>query len=153
MPADRPFDPWAFLRHALQLGEAIARDFADRPYEQYSARLDAVARELAAELKPHLARQADDDEPVTEDWLRGIGFAPDGNPDLPDPPLAISLFYGRTDEEIESATDTSRHLLIDKQGEAIIEEYIPGGSVLGFVDMPRLTTRGHVRRLLAALGR
>ena len=51
---DRPFDPWAFLRHALQLGEAIARDHADRGYEQYSARLDAVARELAAELKPHL---------------------------------------------------------------------------------------------------
>ena len=57
MPADRPFDPWAFLRHALQLGEAIGRDHADRPYEQYTARLDAVARELAAELKPHLKEQ------------------------------------------------------------------------------------------------
>lgn len=40
---DRPFDPWAFLRHALQLGEAIARDHADRPYEQYAAPQPAPA--------------------------------------------------------------------------------------------------------------
>lgn len=55
-PSDEPFDPWSFLRNALILGAAVEKDTlaTGRGYEAHSARMDAVARRLADELRPHL---------------------------------------------------------------------------------------------------
>lgn len=41
---------WVFIRNVLQQGEAIGKDFAAKPYEEYSARLDGAARERLEEL-------------------------------------------------------------------------------------------------------
>ena len=51
-----PFDAWSFVRDVLSRGVSIEHDSRalGRTYEQFSARLDAVARELADKLKPHL---------------------------------------------------------------------------------------------------
>ena len=51
-----PFDAWSFLRDVLSRGVSIEQDSRalGRNYEQFSARLDAVAREYADKLKPHL---------------------------------------------------------------------------------------------------
>jgi hypothetical protein len=51
--SDRPFSPWDFVRRVLVGGAAIQQDYAAGKYagyEAYSARLDAVAREMAAEM-------------------------------------------------------------------------------------------------------
>ncbi len=54
-----PFDAWSFLRDVLNHGVNIEHDSRalGRTYEQFSARLDAAARELADKLKPHLRAQ------------------------------------------------------------------------------------------------
>lgn len=55
------FSAWAFLRTVLERGAAIQQDYAagnHGSYEVYSARMDAVARDFAEQLKPHLRRQS-----------------------------------------------------------------------------------------------
>jgi len=109
--------------------------------------------DTAAVANAYLAEHpSDDDEPATPEWLRSVGFLPDGDVDKPDAPLAIGLYYGRTDDEIENGIGAGRHLLLDHAGDAMVEEYDEGGTVVGCVEMPSLPTRGHVRRLCAALG-
>jgi hypothetical protein len=46
----RSGDLWVFIRNVMQQGEAIAKDFADKPYEAYARRLDAAARERTEQL-------------------------------------------------------------------------------------------------------
>lgn len=113
----------------------------------------AEQKDLLTLANAYLAEHpADDGEPADADWLRSVGFLPDGDVDKPDAPLAIGLYYGRTDDEIENGIVAGRHLLIGHAGDAMVEEYDEGGTVVGCVEMPSLPTRGHVRRLCAALG-
>lgn len=51
-----PFDAWSFIRDVLNRGIRIS-EYAvahQLSYEQESHRIDAAARELADQLKPHL---------------------------------------------------------------------------------------------------
>jgi hypothetical protein len=50
----RPFSLWSFLRNVLHQGESIGLDHRDKPYEQYSARMDQAAREREDELRKGL---------------------------------------------------------------------------------------------------
>lgn len=50
----RPFSLWSFLRNVLHQGEAIGLDCRERPYEEYSARMDAAAREREEQLRKSL---------------------------------------------------------------------------------------------------
>ena len=50
----RPFSLWSFLRNVLHQGEAIGLDCRERPYEEYSARMDAAARERETQLRETL---------------------------------------------------------------------------------------------------
>lgn len=50
-----PFNAWSFLRDVLRRGAQIERECdPSQGYERFSSKLDAVARELADKLKPHL---------------------------------------------------------------------------------------------------
>lgn len=54
----RPFSMWAFLRSVLTQGAAIQQDYdAGRygSYEEYSARVDAAARERKAQFDAETA--------------------------------------------------------------------------------------------------
>ena len=42
---------WILIRNAIARGGVIEREYADRPYEQYAARVDAVAREFADKVR------------------------------------------------------------------------------------------------------
>ncbi len=42
---------WMLIRNAIAMGGAIEKDYANRPYEQYAARVDAVAREYADKVR------------------------------------------------------------------------------------------------------
>lgn len=123
------FDVWSFLRDVLRRGAAIDHGCtaSGEGYEVYSARLDAAARRLADQLRPHLAdRPADDAEPVTGTWLFSLGFRPAwGHPYCFN---ANGIDVRCTADELVIATRTDE---------------------LWTHDRP---TRGHVRRLLLALG-
>ncbi len=63
-------DARAFVQKCMEQG-----DFYDRGCEEGERLHSNAIDELAAELLPHLASgQADDGEPITEDWLRSVGF-------------------------------------------------------------------------------
>lgn len=42
---------WVLVRNAIAMGGAVERDYADRPYEEYAARVDALAREYAGQVR------------------------------------------------------------------------------------------------------
>jgi hypothetical protein len=126
------FDVWSFLRDVLRRGAAIDHGCAasGEGYEVYSARLDAAARRLADQLRPHLAdRPADDAEPVTMDRLLTVGFH-----DLQDGSLGIDVGY----DTATIVTDTKTWSLVSNDGDGI--------GIRPPKDM------GDVRRLLLALG-
>ncbi len=93
---------------------------------------------------------SDDAKPIDDAWLRSVGFLSDGTHE--GKTLALTLWYGRNEDEVAAGTDEGRHILIDEKGDAMIEEFDSGGRVTSCVTMPNLPTRGDVRRLCAALG-
>jgi hypothetical protein len=70
---DPPFNPWAFIRDAMIRGAAIAKDFESAGYEKYSARMDAVARELADEFCERIAEPDDAPAEFHVIWDYGSG--------------------------------------------------------------------------------
>lgn len=130
----REFDAWSFVRKVLDRGTAIERDSEaqGRGYEVHSAHLDKVSREFAVELRPYLASvPADDGTPVSEEWLRSVGF----------------LEYS-TSEDIR-LIDLRNLVTFNRSRQTSAVTWWIGGSIGPVTDMP---TRGHVRRLCAALG-
>lgn len=90
MGRDRPvtdepsFSAWSFLRRVLERGAAIQQDYIagnHASYEAYSARVDAVARELADELKVELVSREANLSAYLERGVRGTGGVLDMYPD------------------------------------------------------------------------
>jgi hypothetical protein len=135
------FDVWSFLRDVLRRGAAIDHGCtaSGEGYEVYSARLDAAARRLADQLRPHLAdRPADDGEPVTEEWLRSVGF------------VRMQQPAAGNDMILRNEAGNCVTYYPARRGD-------PAGPLWGVVGewLPkplRPATRGDVRRLLLALG-
>lgn len=132
------FDVWSFLRDVLRRGAAIDHGCtaSGEGYEVYSARLDAAARRLADQLRPHLAdRPADDAEPVTEEWLRVVSPGPFRNG------VGWPIACDATGGPVLYCVCTPG---------VPFDWYLCGHNrLLGLPDQP---TRGHVRRLLITLG-
>ena len=114
--------------HGGDLNKAIAAMLVD-------------AKTLADAQCRHLAEHpADDDTPVTAEWLRGVGFVPltyepqgvVGPLKWPTSPDNDGLSWHPT------ADETSQWVFSDRQ--------------LDSVYLPPLPTRGHVRRMLTVLG-
>lgn len=91
---------------------------------------------------------ADETEPVTEAWLRSVGFLPNGD-DLGE--FAIRLWsVGETECY---GTDPAMHYLwsvVDNS--SWLEAYGTGGESLCLVELATNNARGDVRRLCRALG-
>lgn len=93
-----------------------------------------------AEKEIRAGQEAANAEPVTADWLLSLPGA--GRPDETGPRIRVPAPGGR-------ALD----LFPWKGGWAVeAREQHPGGDYAGRVSLPDVHTRGHVRRLLAALG-
>lgn len=94
--------------------------------------------------------RADDAEAVTEEWLRAVGFLPDGD----DPTLGeFAKRLWSFGEEACYGKHPAMHLtcsLIDAS--LWLEAYSTSGQSLCIVELPHKATRGHVRLLCEALG-
>ena len=110
-------------------------DFADNPVFLPGVRpwfADAVVELASAYLAEH---PADDDETVTEEWLRSIGFTSDGR--VSDVNMTISYPTGKREQVVlawATLDDAPPHFYL---GETILWVR---------------PTRGQVRRLIEALG-
>ena len=98
-------------------------------------------RELLIDCRETLAAQdvekvADNDEPVTEEWLRSIGF--EGHTADEDE----GLYLRETDPD-----SRGREVHRSLSGKWSVSQHECGG-----IGLPRKTTRGQVRRLVEALG-
>lgn len=92
----------------------------------------------------------DDGEPVTEAWLRSLGYLPDDS-SPPNGDLAKKI-WGKG-ETADYGKEPAMHMVVNaRDGGIWVEAYAADGDSLCIIEIDAVATRGAVRRLMAALG-
>ena len=118
------FNAWVFCRRVLLDGAVAERTMIGEPYERFSAALDAHARKLADELKPHLIAAADVARLTAERDALATALAPFAAVRLPDSWPAKCVVdwregVGNDGHRFASAS----YLGIDAQGGPTVADY------------------------------
>lgn len=86
--------------------------------------------------------------PITEEWLRSIGFLQDGRPENGDIAIRLWSLLETESDGMEPAMQVSYSC---RDGSLWLETYGSGGESLCLVELPSPRTRADVLRLLEAL--